>query len=85
MSRAEREQDLITYYSNEIQARVDRDLPEPRVARRTAYSTNSAPKDATPSSNSAAVPAATGRRSPRPVSPTPAWTSRRPVSTPAVS
>ncbi|TCC02796.1 class I SAM-dependent methyltransferase [Kribbella soli] len=37
MSRAEREQDLITYYSNEIQDRVERDLPEPRVARRTAY------------------------------------------------
>ena len=37
MSRAEREQDLITYYSNEIQARVERDLPEPRIARRTAY------------------------------------------------
>ncbi|TDO54185.1 methyltransferase family protein [Kribbella sp. VKM Ac-2571] len=37
MSRAEREQDLITYYSNEIQDRVERDLPEPRVTRRTAY------------------------------------------------
>jgi SAM-dependent methyltransferase len=37
MSRAEREQDLITYYSNEIQARIERELPEPRVARRTAY------------------------------------------------
>ena len=37
MSRAERERDLVTYYSNEIQARVERDLPEPRVARRTAY------------------------------------------------
>ncbi|RZT13466.1 methyltransferase family protein [Kribbella sp. VKM Ac-2569] len=37
MSRAEREQDLITYYSNEIQDRVERALPEPRVARRTAY------------------------------------------------
>ncbi|GAA1141902.1 hypothetical protein GCM10009630_45600 [Kribbella jejuensis] len=37
MTRAEREQDLITYYTGELQARVDRDLPEPRVARRTAY------------------------------------------------
>jgi SAM-dependent methyltransferase len=37
MSRSEREQDLITYYSNEIQARTDRALPEPRVTRRTAY------------------------------------------------
>lgn len=37
MNRAEREQDLITYYTNEIQDRVERDLPEPRVDRRTAY------------------------------------------------
>lgn len=37
MSRADREQDLIAYYTGEIQARVGRDLPEPRVARRTAY------------------------------------------------
>ncbi|NUR98708.1 MAG: class I SAM-dependent methyltransferase [Kribbellaceae bacterium] len=37
MTRAEREQDLITYYTGELRARVDRDLPEPRVARRTAY------------------------------------------------
>ncbi|MET9274501.1 class I SAM-dependent methyltransferase [Kribbella sp. NPDC003557] len=37
MSRADREQDLITYYSGEIHARVGRDLPEPRVERRTAY------------------------------------------------
>lgn len=37
MTRAEREQDLIAYYTGEIQARADRDLPEPRVARRTAY------------------------------------------------
>lgn len=37
MNRSEREQDLITYYSNEIQSRIDRALPEPRVARRTAY------------------------------------------------
>lgn len=37
MSRSEREQDLITYYSNEIHARTDRALPEPRVAHRTAY------------------------------------------------
>ena len=37
MSRSEREQDLITYYSNEVEARTDRALPEPRVARRTAF------------------------------------------------
>jgi SAM-dependent methyltransferase len=37
MSRSEREQDLITYYSNEIQARSGRALPEPRVARRSAF------------------------------------------------
>lgn len=37
MTRADREQDLIAYYTGELQARVDRDLPEPRVARRTAY------------------------------------------------
>lgn len=37
MSRSEREQDLITYYSNEIQARSGRALPEQRVARRTAF------------------------------------------------
>jgi SAM-dependent methyltransferase len=37
MSRAEREQDLIAYYTGELQARVDRDLTGPRVARRTAY------------------------------------------------
>jgi len=37
MTRAEREQDLVAYYTGEIQARVDRALPEPRVARRTAY------------------------------------------------
>jgi SAM-dependent methyltransferase len=37
MSRAEREQDLIAYYTGELRARIDRDLPEPRVARRTAY------------------------------------------------
>lgn len=37
MTRAEREQDLIAYYTGELRARVDRDLPEPRIARRTAY------------------------------------------------
>lgn len=37
MNRAEREQDLIAYYTGELQSRVDRDLPGPRVARRTAY------------------------------------------------
>ncbi|MFC6162252.1 class I SAM-dependent methyltransferase [Kribbella jiaozuonensis] len=37
MSRSEREQNLITYYSNEVQARTDRALPEPRVAHRTAF------------------------------------------------
>ena len=37
MTRADREQDLIAYYTGEIHARVGRDLPEPRVARRTAY------------------------------------------------
>jgi SAM-dependent methyltransferase len=37
MTRAKREQDLVAYYTGEIQARVDRALPEPRVARRTAY------------------------------------------------
>ncbi|WP_432878444.1 class I SAM-dependent methyltransferase [Kribbella sp. CA-245084] len=39
MSRNEREQDLIAYYSNEIGARTDRALPEPRVARRDAFLT----------------------------------------------
>jgi SAM-dependent methyltransferase len=37
VTRADREQDLIAYYTGELHARVDRDLPEPRVARRTAY------------------------------------------------
>ncbi|HET6739154.1 MAG TPA: class I SAM-dependent methyltransferase [Kribbella sp.] len=37
MNRADREQDLIAYYTGELQARVDRDLPEPRIARRTQY------------------------------------------------
>ncbi|HWD80190.1 MAG TPA: class I SAM-dependent methyltransferase [Kribbella sp.] len=37
MTRAEREQDLIAYYTAELQTRADRTLPEPRVARRTAY------------------------------------------------
>jgi SAM-dependent methyltransferase len=35
--RSLRESDLITYYTNEVHARGDRELPEPRVARRTAY------------------------------------------------
>lgn len=37
MNRTDREQDLIAYYTGELQARVDRDLPEPRIARRTLY------------------------------------------------
>ncbi|MFG1910418.1 class I SAM-dependent methyltransferase [Kribbella sp. NPDC048928] len=37
MNREEREQDLIAYYTGELQARVDRDLPEPRISRRTQY------------------------------------------------
>ncbi|MGW7684664.1 class I SAM-dependent methyltransferase [Kribbella sp. NPDC054772] len=37
MNRENREQDLITYYSNEVQARSDRELPDARVDRRTAY------------------------------------------------
>ncbi|MFD7157488.1 class I SAM-dependent methyltransferase [Kribbella sp. NPDC059898] len=37
MSRAERERDLVAYYTGELHARVDRELAEPRVARRTAY------------------------------------------------
>ncbi|MFI5697927.1 class I SAM-dependent methyltransferase [Kribbella sp. NPDC051586] len=39
MSRSEREQDLIAYYSNELRARTDRALPEPRIARRAAFLT----------------------------------------------
>ena len=35
--RAQRENDLIAYYNNEVQARAGRDLPDERVARRTAY------------------------------------------------
>jgi len=35
--REQREQDLITYYGNEVQARGDRSLPDARVARRAAY------------------------------------------------
>jgi SAM-dependent methyltransferase len=35
--REKREQNLIAYYTNEVHARTDRALPEPRVARRTAY------------------------------------------------
>lgn len=35
--RARRERDLIEYYGNEVRARAERDLPDKRVARRTAY------------------------------------------------
>ena len=35
--RTRRERDLIAYYTNEVQARVVRELPDERVARRTAY------------------------------------------------
>lgn len=35
--RARRENDLIAYYDNEVQARAGRDLPDARVSRRTAY------------------------------------------------
>lgn len=35
--RARREQDLIAYYTNEAQARAERDLPDERIARRAAY------------------------------------------------
>ncbi|WP_427891052.1 class I SAM-dependent methyltransferase [Kribbella sp. GL6] len=37
MSRADREHDLVAYYTGELHARVDRELAEPRVARRSAY------------------------------------------------
>lgn len=37
MTRAERERDLIAYYTGELHARVDRNLAEPRIARRTAF------------------------------------------------
>jgi SAM-dependent methyltransferase len=36
-ARVQRESDLIAYYTNEVEARVGRDLPDARVARRTAY------------------------------------------------
>jgi SAM-dependent methyltransferase len=36
-SREQRENDLISYYTNEVQARVSRDLPDFRVDRRTTY------------------------------------------------
>jgi SAM-dependent methyltransferase len=35
--RARREADLVAYYTNEVPARADRELPPERVARRTAY------------------------------------------------
>ena len=35
--RTQRESDLIAYYNNEVEARVGRDLPDARIARRTAY------------------------------------------------
>jgi SAM-dependent methyltransferase len=37
MNRAARERDLVAYYTGELHARVDRELAEPRVSRRTAY------------------------------------------------
>lgn len=37
MTPTERERDLIAYYTGELQARVDRELPEPRVDRRAAH------------------------------------------------
>ncbi|GAA1557420.1 hypothetical protein GCM10009789_08490 [Kribbella sancticallisti] len=36
-ARARRETDLVAYYDNEVQNRADRELPAPRVERRTAY------------------------------------------------
>jgi SAM-dependent methyltransferase len=36
-TRAQRESDLITYYTNEVEARVTRELPDFRVDRRTTY------------------------------------------------
>ncbi|MFC4946944.1 class I SAM-dependent methyltransferase [Pseudonocardia sp. GCM10023141] len=36
-ARAQRESDLVTYYDNEVRARLERDLPVERVARRTDY------------------------------------------------
>ena len=35
--RAQRESDLISYYTNEVQARQDRELPDSRVRVRAAY------------------------------------------------
>jgi SAM-dependent methyltransferase len=35
--RERRENDLIAYYDNEVRARADRELPDARVTRRTAY------------------------------------------------
>ena len=37
LERAQRESDLISYYTNEIQARGERELSASRVERRTAY------------------------------------------------
>ncbi|MGZ0152498.1 class I SAM-dependent methyltransferase [Kribbella sp. WER1] len=37
MTRADRERDLVEYYTGELHARVDRELAGPRIARRTAY------------------------------------------------
>lgn len=37
MNRAARERDLVAYYTGELHARVDRELAESRVSRRTAY------------------------------------------------
>ena len=36
-TRAQRESDLIAYYTNEVEARVTRELPDFRVDRRTTY------------------------------------------------
>lgn len=36
-ARAQREADLVAYYDNEVRDRAERDLPTPRIARRTAY------------------------------------------------
>lgn len=36
-TRAGRDADLVAYYDNEVPARIDRQLPAERVARRTAY------------------------------------------------
>ncbi len=37
MTRAERDRDLVAYDTGELHARVDRELAEPRIARRTTY------------------------------------------------